>query len=80
MSPVLADAIRKLLGYSLAIVLTLLLFRVFSHLANGTLRASEPAIYAFAVLAAISVVWVRAARRVRRERGPEEDPDGQPPR
>ena len=70
MSPAAADAIRKVLGYGLAIVLTLLLFHVLSRLANGTLEASDWTIYAMFVLAGLSVVWVRAARRVQRERSP----------
>ena len=41
MSPAAADLVRKACGYTLAILLTLLLFRVLSRLATGTLAAIE---------------------------------------
>ena len=69
MSPAAADLVRKLCGYALAIVLTLLLFRVLSRLATGTLYPADPAIYGAPLLAALGVLWVKAARRVRAEHG-----------
>ena len=75
MSPIAADLVRKVLGYGLAIVLTLLIFHVLSRLANGTLDATDPAIYGMFVLAALGVLWVRAARRVQRGRAPPKDGD-----
>lgn len=72
MSPAAADAVRKACAYALAAALTLLTLRVFSRLASGTERADDPAIYGALALAAVGVLWVRAARRVRR--GPPEGP------
>ena len=77
MSPAAADLVRKACGYALAILLTLLLFRVLSRLATGTLSPGDPAIYGALALAAVGVLWVRAARRVRAEhRGEKETPGG----
>ena len=69
MSPAAADLVRKACGFALAIVLTLLLFRVLSRLATGTLSLDDPAIYGALLLAALGVLWVKAARRVRAEHG-----------
>ena len=65
MTPLAADLVRKALGYALAIVLTLLLFRVLSRLATGTLSPGDPSIYGALALGALGVLWVKAARRVR---------------
>ena len=70
MHPRTADAIRKTLAYSLAIVLTVLLFRVLSRLANGHASIDDPELGATLVLTALGCWWVRAARRVRREAPP----------
>lgn len=66
MNPVAADAIRKVLGYALATILTLLLFRLFGRLSAGRQTLADPELWSFFALATLSVVWVRAARRVRR--------------
>ena len=70
MNPVAADAIRKVVGYALATILTLLLFRIFGRLSNGREALLDPELGVFVGLAALAVVWVRAARRVRRAAPP----------
>jgi hypothetical protein len=65
-TPRTADAIRKVLAYGLATVLTLLLFRVLSRVANGRQTLGDVELWATLVLAALGFAWVRAARRVRR--------------
>lgn len=66
MSPVAADAIRKVCGYALATVLTILLFRIFGRLSNGRQSLADVELGVFVVLSALAIAWVRAARRVRR--------------
>lgn len=66
MTPLAADRIRKLLGYGLALGITLLLFRVLGRTADGRQGLLDPELIALAVLIALSVTWVRAARRIRR--------------
>ena len=65
-SPIAADAIRKVIGYSLATVLTLLLFRIFGRLSNGRQTLGDLELWTFLGLSTLAVIWVRAARRVRR--------------
>lgn len=77
-SPRAADAIRKVLGYALATFLTVLLFRVLGRVANGRQGIADPELIGMLILAAVSVVWVRAARRVRREAGPPPPVPGSP--
>jgi hypothetical protein len=77
-TPRTADAIRKVLAYALATVLTVLLFRVLSRLANGRQALLDPELLATLVLAALGTWWVSAARRVRRERPAGEAPDEGP--
>ena len=60
-----ADLVRKVCAYALAIALTLLLFRVLSRLAEGTLSAGDPALWGAVALATVGVLWVRAAKRMR---------------
>lgn len=66
MTPLAADRIRKLLGYGLALGITLLLFRVLGRTADGRQGLLDAELIALAVLIALSVTWVRAARRIRR--------------
>ncbi len=73
MNPVAADAIRKICGYALATILTILLFRIFGRLSNGRQTLADVELGVFAVLATLAVVWVRAARRVRRAHAPPAD-------
>jgi len=75
-SPVAADALRKVVGYALATILTLLLFRIFGRLSNGRQTLADAELVVFAVLATLAVAWVRAARRVRRAQGPPPPADG----
>jgi hypothetical protein len=77
-SPRAADRIRKVAGYALATVLTVLLFRVLARLAHGRLRAVDAELWALLGLAALAVAWVRAAKRVRRAQ-PQAPPDDRPP-
>ena len=72
MSAVTADALRKGIAYGLAIVLTLLIFRVFGRLANGTQRFADLELYAMLLLGTLAIVWVRAAKRIRRPPPPPE--------
>ncbi len=65
MTPLAADRIRKLLGYGLALGITLLLFRVLGRTADGRQALLDPELIALAVLIALSITWVRAARRIR---------------
>jgi len=76
MSPAAADAVRKVCGYALATVLTLLLFRIFGRLSNGRQALLDVELWTFLVLATLAVVWVRAARRVRRVQGASAPSDG----
>jgi hypothetical protein len=73
-TPRTADAIRKVLAYGLATALTVLLFRVLSRAANGRQTLGDVELWATALLATLGVVWVGAARRVRRAAPPAEDP------
>lgn|GEM_PF-1873049 len=65
MTPLAADRIRKLLGYGLALGITLLLFRVLGRTADGRQDLLDPELIALVVLVALSITWVRAARRIR---------------
>jgi hypothetical protein len=69
-TPRTADAVRKVLAYGLATALTVLLFRVLSRAANGRQRLSDPELWAALALGALGVLWVSAARRVRRAAPP----------
>jgi hypothetical protein len=75
-SPRGADAIRKVVGYALAVVLTVLLFRVLGRTANGRQRAADPELVVLVVLASAAILWVRAAKRIRRGAPPSDDPEG----
>lgn len=65
MTPLAADRIRKLLGYGLALGITLLLFRVLGRTADGRQELLDPELLALVVLIALSITWVRAAKRIR---------------
>jgi len=65
-SPIAADRIRKVSGYALAISITLLLFRVLGRTADGLQSLADVELWGLLALVALAVVWVRAARRVRR--------------
>ena len=71
--PRTADAIRKVIGYALATVLTVLLFRIFGRLSNARQTVSDPELWIFLVLSTLAVIWVRAARRVRRAQPPPDE-------
>jgi hypothetical protein len=77
-SPRAADAIRKVVGYSLAAAITLLLFRVLGRAAQGTQSLADVELAALVALATLAILWVRAAKRVRRRDGPPPDDDGPP--
>lgn len=75
-SPRAADTIRKVVGYTLAVVLTLLLFRVLGRTANGRQSAADPELVVLVLLGSVSILWVRAAKRIRRGAPPSDGPDG----
>lgn len=77
--PRTADAIRKVIGYALATVLTLLLFRLFGRLSNARQTMEDPELWTFLVLSTLAVIWVRAARRVRRAQAPVPPLEGEAP-
>lgn len=66
MTPLVADRIRKALAYGLAIALTILLFRVLSRAAGGRQRLTDWELWVLLVLVSLALLWVRAAKRVRR--------------
>ena len=70
MGPVAADRIRKACGYALAVAITVLMFRVFGRVANGTQSLSDAELWVGVVLVALGVAWVRAAKRIRASRRP----------
>ncbi len=55
-----------MVGYTLAIVLTVLLFRVLGRTANGRQTLADVELVVLAVLATVAILWVRAAKRVAR--------------
>lgn len=71
-SPVAADRIRKVVGYGLATLLTVLLFRVLGRLAAGR-QGLDVEVVAFVVLSTLAILWVRAAKRVRSAASPRPD-------
>jgi hypothetical protein len=60
-----ADLVRKVSAGFLAVAVTVLLFRAMFRLANGHGSWTDWELWAALVLAAIGILWVRAARRVR---------------
>ena len=84
-TPQAADAVRKVVGYGLAVALTVLLFRVLGRTANGRQALAEPELIVLVVLTSVAIAWVRAARRVRRaaphleDARPEDPPRDDPP-
>jgi len=67
--PVWADRIRKVVAGGLALVGTVLLFRILARLAAGTERWPDPELGALAAIVVVVVWWVRAARRMPRQAG-----------
>lgn len=65
-SPRAADAIRKVTAYALAVGITLLLFRVLGRAAEGRQRLADVELFGLVVGTALALLWVRAAKRVRR--------------
>ena len=71
MSPRTAEVVRKVCAYGLATAISLLTFRVFGRAAGGLEPVGDPELWALLVLCGLAVLWVVAAKRVRRaERGP----------
>ena len=66
MSPRTAEAIRKTCAYGLATAISLLTFRVFGRTASGLEPISDPELWVLLVLCGLAVLWVVAAKRVRR--------------
>ena len=64
MNPRTADFVRKALGLTMAVVLTVLLFRVLGRLAEGRQRLFDVELLGAVVLAALGFLWVRWARRI----------------
>lgn len=81
LSPRSADAIRKVVGYLLATVITVLIFRVLSRTAQGTQSLLDLELFSLLLLATLALLWVRAARRIRRSQSPNTGPrdDGELP-
>ena len=78
MSPRAAEATRKVCAYALATAISLLTFRVFGRLANGLQRIADPELWGLLALCGLAVLWVVAAKRVRRaqrEGPPPTDPN-----
>jgi hypothetical protein len=69
-SPRAADAIRKVVGYALAVGLTILLFRVLGRTANGRQSLADLELWVLFGLSFLALLWVRAAKRVRRAAAP----------
>jgi hypothetical protein len=65
-SPRTAEAIRKVCAYGLATLISVLTFRVFGRLAGGLQTAGDPELWALLGLCGLAVLWVVAAKRVRR--------------
>jgi high-affinity Fe2+/Pb2+ permease len=76
-SPRTADLVRKALGLTMAVALTVLLFRVLGRLAEGRQRLFDIELFAAVALAALGFWWVRWARRVSASR-PWREIDGDP--
>lgn len=75
MSPRAAEAVRKVCAYALATAISLLTFRVFGRLAGGLEPLADPELWALLLLCGLAVLWVVAAKRVRRaERERERSP------
>jgi hypothetical protein len=72
--PVVADRVRKAASILLAGAGSFLLLRVLYRTATGTQRLWDPELLGFVVLATIAVLWVRAAKRVRRGTPPDRPP------
>jgi hypothetical protein len=63
--PRAADLLRKACAAALAVAVTVLLFRAMFRLAEGRAVWAEWELWTALILAALGVLWVRAARRVR---------------
>ena len=68
MSPRAADVTRKLVAGVVAVLITVLLFRVMFRAAHGRGSLADAEMWVGLVLLALGVLWVKAARRVQRER------------
>jgi len=74
MSPATADLIRKLVAGLVSVLITVLLFRVMFRVAHGRGSLADAEMWIALVLLGLGVTWVKAARRMRREPEPPEDP------
>ena len=61
-SPRAADTVRKVVAYVAAGIGTVWLLRVLFRVAHGRFAFGDPELWAFLVLFAVMVAWVRAAR------------------
>ncbi len=68
MSPRAADLIRKLVAGIVSVLITVLLFRVMFRAAHGRGSLADAEMWVALVLLALGILWVKAARRVQRER------------
>jgi hypothetical protein len=68
MSPRAADLIRKLVAGFVSVLITVLLFRVMFRAAHGRGSLADAEMWIALVLLTLGVVWVKAARRIQRER------------
>ena len=60
-----ADLVRKVAAALLAVAVTVLLFRVMFRVADGRGSGTDVELWTALGLAALGIVWVKAARRVR---------------
>lgn len=74
MSPRAADLIRKLVAGLVSVLITVLLFRVMFRAAHGRGSLADAEMWVALVLLGLGVIWVKAARRVRRGQEHPENP------
>ena len=67
LSPVAADRIRKVVAGALAVGITVLLLRVLARTAHGRQEWLDPELGVLLVLVTLAFLWIRFARRVRRQ-------------
>jgi hypothetical protein len=65
-SPRAAEVVRKVCAYGLATAISILTFRVFGRAAGGLEPITDPELWALLALCGLAVLWVVAAKRVRR--------------
>ncbi len=64
-SPLLADAVRKVCALGLSVGITVLMLRVMFRLSRGRQDLWEPELWLLLALSALAVTWIAKARPVR---------------